>query len=108
MLLAIVLTLAVIVVALAVRYELRSALYELPLSNGVPVLVNQKTYGLIVRRFQTETEPDDLIRWDGVVLDTLRPERPQEWRFLVRSLGYRVAPTNGARLRARRSQFIKQ
>jgi hypothetical protein len=108
MLLAIGLTLAVIVVVLAVRYELRSALYEVPLSNGVPVLVNQETYGSIVRRFQTETEPDDLIRWDDAVLDTLRPQRPQEWKFLVRSLGYRVAPTSGARLRARRSQFIKR
>jgi hypothetical protein len=108
MLLAIGLTVAVIVVVLAVRYELRSAFYEIPLSNGVPILVNQATYGSIVRRFQTETEPDDLIRWDHAVLDTLRPERPREWRFLVRSLGDRVAPTRVAGRRARRSRFIRR
>jgi hypothetical protein len=108
MLLAVGLILAVIVVVLVVRYELRSALYEIPLSDGAPVLVNQETYGSIVRRFRTETRPDDLIQWDQAVLDTLRPERPREWKFLVRSLGYRVAPTSVAGRRARRNRIIKR
>jgi hypothetical protein len=108
MLLAIGLTLGVIVVVLAVRYELRSALYGISLSNGVEVLVNEETYGSIVHRFQTETEPDDAVRWDHAVLDTLRPVRPREWRFLVRSLHYRVAPATVAGRRARRAQFIRR
>jgi hypothetical protein len=102
------LTLALIVVVLAVRHEMRSALYGLSLSNGVEVLVNRETYGAIVRRFQTETEPDDRIRWDHAILDTLRPERPEEWKFLVRSLRYRVAPTGVAGRRSRRTQTVRR
>jgi hypothetical protein len=108
MLFAVGLAVGLMVVALAVRYELRSALYETSLSNGVEVLVNQETYGSIVRRFQTLTEPDDLVRWDDAVLDTLRPERPREWRFLVQSLPYRVAPTRVVRRRVRRTQAVKR
>ena len=108
MLFAVGLAVGLMVVALAVRYELRSALYGISLSNGVEVLVNQETYGSIVRRFQTLTEPDDLVRWDDAVLDTLRPERPREWRFLVQSLPYRVAPTRVVRRRVRRTQAVKR
>jgi hypothetical protein len=108
MVLAIGLTLALIVVVLAVRHELRSALYGISLSNGVEVLVNHETYGAIVRRFQTETEiePDVRSRWDDAILATLRPERPEEWKFLVRSLSYRVAPAGIAGRRSRRTQTV--
>jgi hypothetical protein len=109
MVLAIGLTFAFIVVVLAVRHEMRSALYGISLSNGVEVLVNHETYGAIVRRFQTETEPepDDRIRWDHAILDTLRPERPEEWKFLVRSLSYRVAPAGVTGRRSRRTPMIR-
>jgi hypothetical protein len=107
---AIGLTIALITVALAVRHEVRSALYGISLSNGVEVLVNEETYGAIVHRFRAETEPDDLTRWDHAVLDTLRPQRPQEWKLLVRSLRYRVAPahTAVAGRRSRRTQTIRR
>jgi hypothetical protein len=112
MLLAIGSTLALIVVVLAVRHELRSALYGISLSNGVEVLMDHETYGAIVRRFHTETEPepDDLTRWDHAVLDTLRPQRPQEWKLLVCSLRYRVAPahTGVAGRRSRRTQTVRR
>jgi hypothetical protein len=108
MLLAIGLALGLIVVFCAIRYEVRSALYGISLSNGVEVLVNEETYGSIVRRFQTETETDDVARWDHAVLDTLRPVRPQEWNFLVRSLRYRVAPAGFAGRRSRRRLAIKR
>jgi hypothetical protein len=110
MLLAIGLTLGLIGVALAVRYELRSALYGISLSNGVEVLVNQETYRSIVRRFETgkESEPDDLVRWDHAVLDTLRPVRPREWKLLVRSLHYRVGQPGVAGRRPRRTQTIRR
>jgi hypothetical protein len=102
-------TVGLIVAALAaVRYELRSALYGISLSNGVEVLVNQETYGSIVRRFQTEAEPDDAVRWDHAVLDTLRLDRPREWRFLVQSLHYRVVPASVLAHRPRRTQFVQR
>jgi hypothetical protein len=108
MVLAIGLGLGLVVVALFVRHELRSALYGIDLSNGVEVLVNRETYESIVSRFQAETEPDDLARWDHAVLDTLRPERPREWKFLVRSLGYRVSGTGAAGRRARQTRAVRR
>jgi hypothetical protein len=108
MLLAIGLAFGLTVVVLAIRHELRSALYGISLSNGVEVLVNEETYGSIVRRFQTDTEPDNVARWDHAILDTLRPERPREWKYLVRSLHYRVAPAGFAVRRSGRSQTIKR
>jgi hypothetical protein len=82
---------ALILLGAAIRYEVRSALIGITLSNGVEVLVSREAYREIVRRFQTRDEPDDWARWDEAVLETLRPVRPQEWRYLVRSLGYQVA-----------------
>jgi hypothetical protein len=110
MLLALGVALGLIGITLAVRHELRSALYGVSLSNGVEVLVNRETYGSIVRRFETETEtePDDLVRWDHAVLDTLRPERPREWQILVRSLNYRVAPACVATRRVRQPQTLQR
>jgi hypothetical protein len=92
--------LGLIVVAGVVRSELRSALCGLTLSNGVEVLVSEETYREIVRRFQA-SDPGDGQCWDEVVLEVLRPDRPHEWRFLARSLGYHVVE-DGIRARRRR------
>ena len=103
------LTLGSIVVAAAIVYEVRSALFGLALSNGVEVLVSQEMYWSIVRRYQADSEPDDRVRWDHAVLDILRPERPNEWRFLVRSLGYQVSSGGGVRTRRQRqTQTVKR
>ncbi len=96
------LTLGSIVVAAAIVHEIRSALFGLALSNGVEVLVSREMYWSIVRRYQADSEPDDRVRWDHAVLDILRPKRPQEWRFLVRSLGYQIASAEGVGTRRQR------
>jgi hypothetical protein len=108
MLVATGLILLLIVIAWAIRHELRSALYGVALSNGVEVLVSQAMYGSIVRRYRAADGADDLVRWDQAILDTLRPERPNEWKFLVRSLGYRVSGELGVSRRWRRSQIAKR
>jgi hypothetical protein len=91
-----------IVVGAAIFHEVRSALFGLSLSNGVEVLVSRDTYEAIVRRYQADGEPDDRVRWDDAVLDILRPDRPHEWRYLVRSLGYQIASGEGAGTRWQR------
>jgi hypothetical protein len=96
------LVLGSIVVGAAVLYEVRSALFGLALSNGVEVLVSREMYASIVRQYQSDGEPDDQVRWDHAVLDILRPERPYEWRFLVRSLGYQISTSEGAGTRRQR------
>jgi hypothetical protein len=101
MLVPIALTLALIMVAAAVHSELRSASCGIALSNGVEVLVSPEMYREIVHQYRTMDEPDDLKRWDQAVLDALRPERPNEWKYLVRTLGYQVA-TEGHATRRRR------
>src|SRR4051794_40575323 len=85
------LTVALIVIAAALHSEIRSALYGVVLSNGVEVLVSADMYREIVRQYRILDDRDDWNRWDQAVLDVLRPTRPQEWKFLVRSLGYQVA-----------------
>jgi hypothetical protein len=82
----------------ATHRALRSAYYGITLSNGVEVLVSPQTYRAIVSQYGNNDEPDAWQRWDHAVLDVLRPDRPNEWKYLVRSLGYRVAPEGfGAR-----------
>src|SRR4051812_6060908 len=91
MLISVGLTLAVVLVAMAIRFEMRSALYGITLSNGVEVLVSPQTYDVIVRRYHALVVPDEDNRWDQAILDILRVDRPSEWTFLVRSLGFHVA-----------------
>jgi hypothetical protein len=89
-----------ILVAAAIHSEIRSALVGIALSNEVEVMVTPAMYREIVQRYQTLDEPDDWERWDQAVLDVLRPERPNEWKYLVRSLGYQVSADGfGARRR---------
>jgi len=75
----------------AIQSALRSACCGITLSNGVEVMVSPETYRAIMDRYRTQDEPDASIRWDHAVLDILRPDRPNEWRFLVRSLGYHIS-----------------
>jgi hypothetical protein len=91
MLLAFGLTCALILIAAAVHSELRSASYGIVLSNGVEVLVNPEMYREVLCLYRVMDDPDEWARWDQAVLDILRPERPLEWKFLVRSLGYQVS-----------------
>ena len=49
------------------------------------------TYQLIEKRYQALGALDEENRWDQAVLDVLRVDRPREWGFLVRSLGFHVA-----------------
>jgi hypothetical protein len=98
------LTLGLILIMAAVHSELRSASYGVTLSNGVEVLVGPEMYREIVKRYRSleEHEPDDWTRWDRAILEVLRFERPNEWKFLARSLGHQVVGEGaGARRRAR-------
>lgn len=98
------LTLGLILIMAAIHSELRSASYGVTLSNGVEVLVGPEMYREIVKRYRSLDEPDEWMRWDQAILDVLRLERPHEWKFLVRSLGYQVSGEGpGAR---RRSQTV--
>jgi hypothetical protein len=109
MLMLFALTLASIVVVAAVVYEIRSALFGLELSNGVEVLVSREMYWSVVRRYQMDDEPDHKLRWDHAVLDAIRPVRPQEWRYLVRSLGYQIASADSVGTRRhRQTQMVKR
>jgi hypothetical protein len=101
MLMALGLTFALILIVVTIHSELRSASYGIALSNGVQVLVGPEMYREILNRYRTMDEPDDWTRWDQAVLDVLRPERPLEWKYLVRSLGYQVS-TEGLGTRRRR------
>jgi hypothetical protein len=87
------LTLALVLMAAFIHAELRACLYEITLSNGLEVLVNPEMYEEIGRRFQMLDDPDLLRRWDRAVLNVLRAERPNEWRFLVRSLRQDTSPS---------------
>ena len=80
------LTLALLLTAAFIHAELRASLYEITLSNGMEVLVSPEMYEEIVQQFEMFDDPDLLKRWDQAVLNVLRVERPNEWRFLVRSL----------------------
>src|SRR3954462_14108007 len=68
--------------------ELRSASYGTVLSNGMEVLVSPEMYRAIVDRYRSLEGLDTSRRWDQAILDVLRPVRPNECRFLARSLGY--------------------
>jgi hypothetical protein len=80
------LTIAILFMAAIIHAELRASLYEITLSNGMDVLVSREMYEEIVRRFEMFDDPDLLQRWDQAVVNVLRAERPNEWRFVVRSL----------------------
>jgi hypothetical protein len=98
--------------ATAVYFEVRSAYCGIALSNGVEVMVSPELHRAIMERYRSEgeaeaeaeleLEPEPLRRWDRAVLDVLRLERPNEWRFLVRSLGPQAAV--GESLGARRQR----
>jgi hypothetical protein len=90
MLAALGLTLGLILIMAAIHSELRSASYGITLSNGVEVLVGPDVYREIVKRYRSLDGPDEWALWDRAVLEILRLERPQEWRFLARSLGQQV------------------
>jgi hypothetical protein len=81
------LALTFLAVAAYLHFELRSSLYGVTLSNGLEVLVSPELYREIVHQYRTLDEPDATKRWDQAVLKVIRPRRPKEWRFLVRSLG---------------------
>ena len=109
MLMLFALILGSIVVVAAIVYEIRSALFGLALSNGVEVLVSREMYWSIVRRYQMDDEPDHGVRWDHAVLDVIRPVRPHEWKYLVRSLGYQIASGEGVGTRRQRqAQMVKR
>ena len=80
-------TLALLFTAALIHAELRASLYEATLSNGINVLVSPGMYEEIVRQFEMFEDPDLLRRWDQAVLNVLRVERPNERKFLARSLG---------------------
>jgi hypothetical protein len=73
--------------AVLVHAELRASLYEITLSNGMEVLVSPEMYEEIVHQFGMFDDPDLLKRWDQATLTVVRAERPNEGRFLARSLG---------------------
>ncbi len=81
------LTLAVLLTAAIIHAELRASLYEITLSNGMNVLVGPEMYEEIVEQFEMFNDPDLLRGWDQAALTVVRVERPNEWRFLARSLG---------------------
>jgi hypothetical protein len=91
MFVVLVLAFGLIALGAAIHFELRSAACGVVLSNGVEVMVSPEMYRSIVARYRSadayERELEPWGRWDRAVLDVLRPERPNEWRFLVRSLG---------------------
>jgi len=97
------LTIALILITVLAHSSLHSAFYGITLSNGVDVLVSPEMYREIVRQYKIGDEPDELERWDQAVLDVLRPERPNEWKYLVRSLGYKVSGEIHATRRRRRA-----
>jgi hypothetical protein len=97
MLVALGVTLGMILIGAAIHSELRRAWYGLTLSNGVQVLVSPATYRAILARYRALDEPEAWRRWDDAILDVLRPQRPHEWRYLARSLGYHVSEGFGPR-----------
>jgi len=101
MFVSLVLALGLILIGAAIHFELRSAYYGVSLSNGIEVLVTPEMYRAIVTRYRSGEESEALERWDEAILEVLRPERPNEWKFLVRSLGYHVV---GESLGARRQR----
>jgi hypothetical protein len=83
--------LALVAVVAYAHAEICAAWYGLTLSNGVDVLVSPEMYGEIVERHRTLFGRDDGRRWDRAILMVLRAYRPNETRFLSRSLGLRGA-----------------
>jgi len=81
------LTLALLLTAALTHAEFRASLYEITLSNGMDVLVSPEMYEEVVQQFEMSEDPDLLKRWDQATLTVVRAERPNEWRFLARSLG---------------------
>jgi hypothetical protein len=77
---------------LAVRHEIRAACVGLTLSNGTEVLVSPTEYERVVAVYRTSCaaaadDGADVGRlWDEVVLGVLRPTRPNECRYLARTL----------------------
>ncbi len=90
----------------AIHNELRNAAIEVTLSNGVSLLVNPDQHRSILWHYQMHKEADDVKGWDEAVLEFLRSERPQEWKYLVRSLGYHVANEGFATHRTRPLKHI--
>jgi hypothetical protein len=80
------LTLAFILIVTFVHAEFRSEWCGITLSNGMDVLVSHQMYREIVQQYRMLDEPDVWRRWDQAVLLVIRPERPLEWKLLVRSL----------------------
>jgi hypothetical protein len=80
------LTCALLLATAIIHAEFRASLYEITLSNGMEVLVTPEMHGEIVQQFEIFDDPDLSRRWDQAVLSILRAERPNEWRFLARSL----------------------
>jgi hypothetical protein len=103
MLVALGIALGCIVIAAAVHSEIRAAQCGVVLSNGVEVLVSPQMYRAIEDRYAARGEADAWQCWDEAVLEVLRPVRPNEWKFLVRSLGYHVAPEGFAARRQRQT-----
>jgi hypothetical protein len=109
MLVVLVLAFGLIALGAAIHFELRSASCGVVLSNGVEVLVSPETYRTIVARYRSEgrpvheSEPEALRRWDRAVLDVLHLERPNECRFLVRSLGRQTVPESHLARRQRQT-----
>jgi hypothetical protein len=75
-----------VLVGVVVYSELRSASCGTALSNGMEVLVSPEMYRAIVARYRSLEDFDLVRRWDRAILEVLRPVRPNEYRFLVRSL----------------------
>jgi hypothetical protein len=82
------LTLALLLTAALIHADIHASLYEVTLSNGKEVLVGLEMYEEIMQHFAMLNDPDVLRRWDQAILSVVRAERPNEWRFLVRSLGW--------------------
>src|SRR4051794_6246971 len=82
------LMLALVAVSIAafVRSEIRSACCGIALSNGLEVLVDREAHEEILRRLEATDPTAVWKRWDHVILNTIRDEHPEEWRFLARSL----------------------
>jgi hypothetical protein len=89
-----------ILATVLIRAELRSAWYEVALSNGMNVLVDPEMYEDILRRFRMSEEPDPAKRWDQTVLSVLRARRPREWEYLMRSLAQEKGQRKPARRRS--------
>jgi hypothetical protein len=88
MLMSLAVAFGLVMVGVVAYSELRSANCGTALSNGMEVLVSPEMYRAIVDRYRSLEGLDASRRWDQAILDVLRPVRPNEYRFLARSLGF--------------------